>query len=393
VSGPLQGTTVVELGQMIAVPGATHLLATQGAEVVKVENLAGGDDLRRYGSSKNGMSGWFANANAGKRAIAVDLESDDGREVLLRLVDRADVFAQGYRAGAVERLGIGYDVASARNPRLVYLSASGFGSDGPYAERPAYDPIIQALTGWASSQRTATGEPSLVRGMVADKVAALVVAQAITAALAARGRHGGGQHVTVSMLEANLAFTWPDVMMDQTLLDDDASHRPNLLQGYRVFPCADGWVSVGAGTDEHWLGLCTACRRADIAADERFATPASRAASFTAWYDAIAEMVAPLPRQEVLDRCIAAGVPIAPVYERSEIVDDPQVAARGAVRELDHPVVGRYRSPRQGARFGRDVADEPRPAPSHGEHTDEILAELGYGPAQVRALRDGAVVV
>jgi crotonobetainyl-CoA:carnitine CoA-transferase CaiB-like acyl-CoA transferase len=228
--------------------------------------------------------------------------------------------------------------------------------------------------------------------MVADEVAALVVAQAITAALAARGRHGGGQHVTVSMLEANLAFTWPDVMMDQTLLDDDASHRPNLLQGYRVFPAR----RLGLRRRRHrraLAGLCRACRRADIAADERFATPASRAASSTAWYDAIAEMVAPLPRQEVLDRCIAAGVPIAPVYERSEIVDDPQVAARGAVRSSTTRSSVATAPRARGARFGRDVADEPRPAPSHGEHTDEILAELGYGPAQVRALRDGAVVV
>ena len=392
MSGPLHGIGIVELGQMIAVPGATHLLATQGADVIKVENTAGGDDLRRFGSSKGGMSGWFANANAGKRGIAVDLDTDDGRELVLRLVERADVFAQGYRTGAVERLGLGYDAASARNPGLVYLSASGFGSDGPYAGRPAYDPIIQALSGWAGSQVTDAGEPSLVRGMVADKVAALVIAQAVTAAIAARGMHGRGQHVTVSMLEANLAFTWPDVMMDETLLDPDATHRPNLLQGYRVFPCADGWVSVAAGTNEHWQGLCHACGRDDIGRDERFATPASRAASFTAWYDAIAEMVAPLRRSDVLDRCVAAGVPIAPVYERAEVVDDPQVVARGAVRELEHPVIGRYRSPRPGARFGGDVAAEPRPAPAHGEHTDEILSELGYGAEDVRRLRDGAVV-
>jgi crotonobetainyl-CoA:carnitine CoA-transferase CaiB-like acyl-CoA transferase len=209
VSGPLHGLGVVELGQMIAVPEATHLLATQGADVIKVENVAGGDDLRRFGSSKNGMSGWFANANAGKRAIAVDLDTDAGRELVLRLVDRADVFAQGYRTGAVERLGLGYDVAAARNPRLVYLSASGFGSDGPYAERPGLRPHHPGPLGLGGQPGDRRRGALPRAGMVADKVAALVIAQAVTAAIAARERHGRGQHVTVSMLEANLAFTWP----------------------------------------------------------------------------------------------------------------------------------------------------------------------------------------
>lgn len=390
--GPLEGITVVELGQMVAVPAACQLLATQGASVVKVENVAGGDDLRRYGAGKGGLSGWFANTNAGKRSLAVNLDTEAGGQVVLRLVEEADVFVQGYRPGAVGRLGLGHEVAAARNPRLVYVSASGFGADGPYAERGAYDPIIQALSGWAGAQLDAEGEPSLVRGVVADKVSALVVAQAVTAALVARGVHGRGQHVTVSMLEANLAFNWPDVMMDKTLLDDDADHRPNLLSTYRVYPCTDGWVSLATGTDAHWQALCRACDRPDVAGDERFASPATRAANFVAWYDAIADMVGPTTRDALIDRCVAGGVPIAPVYRRDEIADDPQVVARGAVQVRDHPVAGRYRTPRQGADFGGDVTVQPRHAPAHGEHTDEVLTDLGYGADEIARLHADSVV-
>lgn len=392
MAGPMKGVRIVELGTMIAVPAATHLLATQGAEVVKIENVAGGDDLRRYGSSRDGMSGWFANANAGKRAIAVDLAADAGRDIVLDLIERADVFVQGYRPGSVDRLGLGYDASSARNPRLVYVSASGFGADGPYAGRPVYDPIIQAVGGWAGGQTLADGSPSLVRGMVADKVAAMTVAQAISAALVGRAAHGEGQHVEVSMLEANLAFNWPDVMMHETVLAEDALHLPNLLGSYRLFQCQDGWVSLAAGNDRQWGSFCQACERDDLASDDRFSSPQLRAQHFTEWYDTIGDMVRPWKRHDLIERCVALEVPIAPVYAPSEVVDDPQVRHREAILEREHPVIGRYRTPRQGARFGRDATETPSPAPGHGEHTDELLAELGYDGARIAELRDAGTV-
>ena len=221
---------------MIAVPAA-QILASYGAEVIKIEDTAAGDGLRYYGSQKNGMSGWFANANWGKRAIALDIKTDGGKSVLWRLIESADVFVEGYRAGVMTRLGFGYEAARARNPKLVYCSSSGFGPTGPYADQPVYDPLIQSLTGWAGIQQQA-GTPNLVRAMVADKVGAYTNAQAILAALVQRGMRGTGSHVQVNMLEANLAFVWSDVMMDCTLLDDDASHLPNVLRSYRLYGCA-----------------------------------------------------------------------------------------------------------------------------------------------------------
>lgn len=392
--GPLEGIKIVEMGTMIAVPGATHLLATQGASVVKVEDTSGGDDLRRYGSQRNGMSGWFANANAGKRSIGIDLAPAEGKEILWKLLDDADVFIQGFRPGAVDRLGFDPDTVLERNPALVYVAASGFGATGPYAERPVYDPVIQALAGWAGSQVDADGVPTLIRGFVADKVAAYTSAQAITAALVSRGRTGRGQLIEMSMLEANIAFNWPDVMMHATVLDDDAVHLPNLLGYYQLFPSSDGWVSVTAGTDAQWRAVCSALDRPDLATDERFATASARNADFPGWYGAFGEMCSAFTSAEVLARCQAADVPAVPVLAPADVADDPHVVARDAVREVEHPLVGRMRVPRQGARFEGD--GEPSsltPAPSHGQHTAELLDELGYDADAVGALRSSGTVL
>lgn len=393
MAGPLAGVRIVEMGTMIAVPAATHLLATQGASVVKVENTASGDELRRYGSQKGGMSGWFANANAGKRSIALDLSQDAGKAVMWKLLEGADVFVQGFRPGVLDRLGFGADEALARNDQLVYVSSSGFGATGPYANRPVYDPVIQALAGWAGAQTLEDGSPTLIRGFVADKLAALTTAQAVTAALVSRGVQGKGQHIELSMLEANVAFNWPDVMMHATLLDDDATHLPNLLGHYQLFPTRDGWVSVTAGTDAQWQAVCLALDRPELAADERFATAAARNADFSAWYGAFGDMCRAFPSDEVLRRCLAADVPAVPVLAPDEVVANDQIVARGAVMEVDHPVVGRMRVPRQGAHFGSDGDPLPlSPAPTHGQHTDELLAELGYEQSDIDQLRSGSVV-
>ncbi|MEM7286194.1 MAG: CoA transferase [Actinomycetota bacterium] len=392
MAGPLEGIKIVELGQMIAVPAATHLLATQGATVIKIEGVDRGDDLRHYGSQKNGMSGWFANANAGKRSIGLNLASDAGAAVMWQLLEQADVFVQGFRPGAVARLGFGPDEVRARNPRLVYVSSSGFGASGPYVDRPVYDPVIQALSGWAGAQRTAEG-PSLVRAMVADKVAALTTSQAISTALFSRERTGRGQHVELSMLESNLAFNWPDVMMHCTVLDEDATHFPNLLGVYRLVPSADGWVTVTAGTDAQWQSVTAALDRPELATDERFATGADRNANMPAWYEAFDEMCGAFSTEELLRRCHGADVPAVAVLSPDEVVGDEQVVARGAVRESDHPVVGRIRSPRQGARFEADGEGSPGPAPTWGQDTDAILAELGHDADAIAGMRSAGNVV
>ncbi len=388
MSLPLDGVRVVELATMIAGPGATHLLAQQGATVVKVEDRAVGEPLRPFGSGRGGMSTWYANANAGKRSVALDLGTDAGRDVMIELLSDADVFVQGFRPGVVERLGLGPDEVLAANPRLVYLSVSGFGPDGPYASEPVYDPVIQGYAGWAGLQTDDRG-PALIKSVVSDKVTAYTAAQALTAALFERERTGRGRHLTLAMLDANVAFLWPDAMMHCSALADDAVHMPNLLAGYRTVAVADGHVVVVAATDAQAHGLCAAFDRSELAEDERFATMAVRAGHFAAWTDAIGELMAPFGREEVLRRAHAHDVPCAPVLRPDEVADDPQVRHNRTVVELDHPVIGPYLAAAPAVRFGEvDLS----PAPLLGQHTDEVLAELGRTPDEVAALRAAGAV-
>mgnify|MGYP000465130464 FL=1 len=252
---PLSGIKVVQMGVMIAVPGTGATLAGFGAEIIKVEDTNRGDELRNYGSSRNGMSGWFANANAGKRSLSVDLNTETGKEILWQLLAEADVFIQGFRAGVMEKLGFGYEAVSRRCPPLIYCSSTGFGESGPYADLPAYDPIVQALSGWAGIQLTSS-EPTLHKTMVSDKTAASYNTKAILAALVQRGRTGEGCYIEASMLESNIMHNWPDVMMQCTLLEDDAHHVPNIFASCQLYKSRTGWITVACGTDKQWQSFC-----------------------------------------------------------------------------------------------------------------------------------------
>ncbi len=390
MSGPLSGIRIIELATMIAVPGATHLLATQGAEVIKVEDPVRGDELRHYGSQKGGMSAWFVNANSGKRSVALDLQHEEGKRALWKLLQHADVVMQGFRPGVIERLGFDSETVRKRRPEIVYCSSSGFGPHGPYARLPVYDPVIQALSGWAGAQRYEE-KPRLVRGMVADKVAALTSAQAVTAALLQRSSTGRGGHVELSMLEANIAFNWADVMMHASLLDADATHRPNLLSSYRLFACRDGWVTVTAGTDAQWRAFAEALERPELAEDDRFATASARAGHVADWYQAMGEAVAAFELEEVLGRLRIADVPVAPVLDPADVAADPQVAAADLLREVEHPVAGKLRQPRPSAEiFGGSISLAP--APTHGQHTAEVLTEIGYEQSTIGRLATEGVI-
>lgn len=388
--GPLVGIRVVELATFIAAPGGAHLLATQGADVVKVEDTLIGDPLRMFGSGRNGMSGWFANLNAGKRSIALDVRTDAGREVMLDLLATADVFVQAYRPGVAERLGIGHAAVRARNPRLVYVSISGFGADGPYAQRPAYDAVIQAWSGIAGVQGGG-GEPQFVKSFIPDKVTSLTWAQAVCAALFARERTGEGDHIELSLLDAAVSFMWPDAMMDHTVLSTDADHQPNLLANYRLLSCADGHVAVMPLTDAHWAGVADAFGRPDLLTDERFAEAPVRAANFGPMIDVLSEIVSDVARDDVVDRLVEADVPVAPALRADELAADPQVEHREAVSRIDHPIVGPMLQQRPAVRFERGGA-ELRPAVDRGHDTDALLAELGRDRASIERLRTEGVV-
>ena len=387
---PLSGIKVVEMGVMIAVPGAGETLAGFGAEVIKIEDTNRGDELRNYGSKKNGMSGWFVNANAGKRSLSVDLNTGAGKEIFWRLLAEADVFIQGFRAGVMEKLGFGYDAVSAKNPELIYCSSTGFGETGPYAELPAYDPIIQALSGWAGVQLMGN-EPTLHKTMVSDKTAASYNTKAILAALVQRTNTGKGCYIEASMLESNIMYNWPDVMMQYTLLDEDAHHVPNIFANYKLYKSKTGWVTIACGTDKQWLSFCEALEGEDYAEDERFRTASDRAANISDFFQAIGSLAAKFDAEVVVERLRAADVPVAPVLKPDEVRQDEHVKARGFIETREHPLTGRYLSPKPpAAMFGEQV--DLSPAPELGEHTAEILVELGYSQKNVRVLLADGVV-
>ncbi len=390
MSLPLAGIRVVELGVMIAVPAATHALASYGATVIKVEDTALGDPLRFYGSAKNGTSAWFMNANHGKQSVALDLKTDAGKDILWRLIDQADVLIEGYRDGVIDAMGFGYEAVRKRKPDIVYCSSSGFGKTGPYASQPAYDPLIQAASGWAG-QQLVDGKPTFIKNMIADKTAASANTQSIMAALIRRLRTGEGAHIENSMLESNVHFIWSDGMMHCSLLDDDATHLPNVLATYRVYRCTDGYVGVAAGTDGQWQAFCEALEQPDLAEDERFTTASKRSANATAWFACIDTATEQFPRGEVLARLRAAQVPVAPVNHPADVADDPQIAATGVIEERTHPAAGTYLRPRSPVvRMGEEI-DLP-PAPRHGEHTAAVLRELGHDNAEIERLREHGVI-
>jgi crotonobetainyl-CoA:carnitine CoA-transferase CaiB-like acyl-CoA transferase len=381
MSAPLEGIRVIELAAMIAVPAATHTLASYGADVIKVEEVGGSDLVRALGSQKNGMSAWFANVNSGKRAVAVDLKTDPGREVLWRLIESADVFVEGFRDGVTEALGFGYGAVAERAPNIVYCASSGFGPVGPYGGQPAFDSLIQAMAGWGEVQPH-DGKPQLIKNMLADKTSAINNAQSIMAALIRRGRTGEGAYIRNSMLEASVRFLWPDGMMHCTLLDDDAMHMPNILATYRLYGCTDGWVSIAAPTDKQWRGLCAALDRGDLAADARYATAATRSENMVAWFEAIDEAVSRFSLDEVLRRLREAEVPVAPLVPLEDVAQHEQVVAMGIMETAEHPDMGRYLRPRSPAwAMGEPVAMSP--APGHGQHTAEVLGELGYSDDEI----------
>jgi len=392
--GPLAGIRVIDCSAVLSGPMATMLLADQGADVIKVEQPGIGDYLRLSPFSRGGLGAFFVNGNRGKRAITLDLHQARGRELLLSLVRGADVFVQNFRPGAVERLGIAEPDLRAVRADLVYVSISGFGESGPYASRRVYDPVIQALSGSVAIQvHPDTGERDLVRHVICDKASALTAAQAITAALFARERGAGGQHVRVALLDASLAFFWPDGMMAHTLVGAGVERAgPSLYQLYRLTETADGHLVYFAVSDAEFHGLFRALGRAEWCEDERFRDLGARIAHASVLEPMIRAEFRKWPTQDILARMAAESLPAAPALSLEEVIDDPQVRHNQILVERDHPSAGRIRQPRPAARFDKTHAELGRLAPLPGEHTDEILAELGIGAEERGRLRADKVV-
>lgn len=388
MAGPLEGYRIIDLTSMISGPVATMLLGDQGADVVKVEPPAGGDLVRSFGARRPGFPAIFLTTNRNKRSIVLNLKSEGGRDLLKKLVAGADVFVQNFRPGAVERMGIDEEVLRRLNPGLVYVSISGFGEKGPYASQRVYDPVIQALSGLASIQGGAEGaRPRMVRTIVPDKLTAVTAAQAITAALLARERTGIGQHVRLSMLDAMVSFLWPEGMARYTFRGENKGTTRPVEARDLVFETTDGYITVGVNSDAEWLGLTRALERPEWLEDPRLKTPTGRVKHADVRLEMTAEVIATRSSAAWLERLLAEQVPCAPILSREELLDDPQIAANELIVESVHPHAGPMRQTRPAARFDRTPAEIRRPAPDLGEHTEEILTEIGLTEEEIEMAR------
>jgi crotonobetainyl-CoA:carnitine CoA-transferase CaiB-like acyl-CoA transferase len=391
--GPLRGIRIVDLSIALSGPWAVGILADQGADVVKVEPPGIGDIGRWVGPAIGGVSAMAQIANRGKRSIAVNLQTDAGRDVVRRLAARADVFVQNFRPGVIERLGLGYDALAADHPRLVYVSISGFGAEGPYAQKSAYDPVVQAYGGLAAVQAGAEGKPQLIRHTAADKITSLTASQAITAALFARERGDGGQHVQISMLESVVHFVWADAAGNEVLLDSDGSQPSSFSRDQKLWPTKDGFVIAAPVSDEDVARICRGVG-VDGYDDPKVATILARRQNpeaFQALLRRVYAAVGNMTTAEAIGGMEAERAPCGAVLGPAELHDDPHVRALGMLEESRHPAAGRLRQPRPPARFGATPTATGGPAPTIGQHTDDILAEIGLA-SEIAALRAAGAV-
>ncbi len=389
---PLDGIRVLDLSVVVSGPLCTQILGDLGADVWKIEPPAG-DMTRRLGPPfLGGLTPFFAQVNRNKRSLVFDLKTPEAVALVRRLAREADVLVENFRPGVLDRLGLTDAMLAAENPRLVRVSISGFGTDGPYAARPAYDMVIQALAGFAPLQGDES--PQLVRSIVADKASGMWAANATLAALFARERNGGhGLRVEVPMLDAYAAFILPDTLGPSTFVGHERDVVPiSMADAYRAWPTKDGHVATITLEDHHFAGLCRTLGREEWIDDPRWSTLLARVMRSTEWFAGLGREIAKWNTADLVERAERFGVPLAPVHDLPAFLADPQVRHNRTIEEIDVQGIGRLRLIAPVARFDHARAPVRRPPPSLGQHTNEVLRERGLDDAELASLRDAGAV-
>ncbi len=392
--GPLDGVVVLDLTRALAGPYCTLMLSDLGADVIKVEPPEG-DESRTWGPPfVQGESSYFLSVNRNKRSLTLNLKQPAAREVLHRLVRGADVLVENFRPGTLARLGLSSTQALELNPRLVYCAISGFGQDGPRRDQPAYDLILQGMGGVMSLTGQPDGEPTKCGIPIADLAAGMFAAYAIVAALYERERSGQGQLIDASLLGGQVALLsyQAGAYFATGRAPGRVGNRHTQIAPYETFATADGHVNIGVANEALWGRFCEALDLADLRRDPRFATNGDRVRHREALVAAIAPRLRALSTAEVVRRLEAAGVPCGPIYDLAQVFADPQVEHLGLKPTVEHPHVGTWPMPGLPYRLSRTPGGVRLPPPLLGEHTDSILAALGYSPAEIAALHAAGAV-
>ncbi|MEH6582476.1 MAG: CoA transferase [Halioglobus sp.] len=389
--GPCSGFRVLEFGTMVSGPLAGQTLGDLGADVIKIETLMGDTSRWTGPPERDGINGFFSQFNRNKRAISVDMKTEQGIGIVRKLALSADVIICNYRPGVADRLGFGYESLREDNPGLIFVSISGFGPDGPYADQPVYDLVIQGMSG-AMPAQGGSGPPQMIRSVIADKNAAITAASSALAALLARERNGGeGQMVHVPMVNAYAQLALPD-MMTLEAFGPQAEQKSAIPDIFHVWTCADGHLVGMPIEDKQYANLCKALGLDELATDERFNHLGARLANTDAMIEIIDAELGKRPWREALATLHEHDVPFAPVYDLQDFMEDPQVKHNRTIFEAEDPRGGTTRFVRHPGIYEKTPATLRRHPPRYGEHTEEILAEAGYSEEEISALRSTQIV-
>lgn len=393
-NGPLQGIRVIDLTTILLGPLATCMLADMGADVIKVESPEG-DATRVLGPQPTQMGPVFLNCNRNKRSLVLDLKQTAGREALLQLARSCDVFVHNMRPQAIQRLGLSYQDIAAVTAQIIYCGTYGFRQGGPYSHKPAYDDMIQAASGIAALQTNERGEPRYINSVMADKITAMAVAQAVTTALFHRERSGEGQAVEVPMFETLAAFMLTEHLYGKTYQParGETGYPRALSPNRRPYASKDGYIGVLPYSDKQWQSLFKVAGRADLAEDPRFSTMSARLANIDTVYALLAEVVATRTTQQWLDDLDAVNVPAIAVASADDLIDDPHLNAVGFWQTMEHPTEGTIRTPDIATRFSKTPGSIRAPAPQLGEHSVEVLREAGLSDAVIDSLLTDRITV